>query len=246
MGQSFWQDLRYGVRMLGKNPGFTAVAVLTLALGIGANAAIFSMINSVLIRALPYPNAEQLVSVWETVPGGSRNSVSAGVFKDWRANSSTLAHLTLVKDIRLNLTGGSVPEHIRGLQVTTEYLSVLGITPLLGRGFLAGEDAQGGNNQVVVLTHPFWQRRFGGDPSVVGQTITLNLLPYTVIGVLPPGALLREDATFMIPFVVDVDSDTVRWIRGYHCCSVLGRMAAGVTRRTGASRVARHPATARR
>lgn len=224
-----WQDLRFGVRMLVKNPGFTAVAVLTLALGIGANTAIFSMINSVLIKPLPYPNAEQLVSVWETVPGGSRNGVSAGVFKDWRANSSKFAHLALIKDIRLNLTGGSVPEHVRGLQVTTEYLSVLGVTPLLGRGFLAGEDAKGGNNQVVVLTYPFWQRRFGADPKIVGQTITLNQLPYTVIGVLPPGAMLREEPTVIIPFIVDVDSDIVKWVRGYHCCNVLGRMAAGVT-----------------
>ncbi len=226
--QSFWQDLRYGVRMLRKNPGFTAVAVLTLALGIGANTAIFSVINSVLIKALPYPEADELVSVWETVSNGSRNSVSAGVFKDWRANSSKFAHLTLIKGIRLNLTGGSVPEHLQGLQVTTEYLSVLGVTPLLGRGFLAGEDAQGGNNQVVVLTHPFWQRRFGADPNIVGQTITLNQLAYTVIGVLPPSTMLSEEASFIIPFVVDVDSDTVKWVRSYHCCSVQGRMAAGV------------------
>lgn len=227
--QTLMQDLRFGVRMLWKNPGFTAVAVLTLALGIGANTAIFSMINSVLIKALPYPNAEQLVSVWETLPNGSRNGVSAGVFKDWRANSSKFAHLTLSKDIRLNLTGGSVPEHLQGLQVTTEYLSVLGVTPQLGRGFVAGEDAKGGNNQVVVLTHPFWQRRFGADSKIVGQTITLNQLPYIVIGVLPPGAMLREEATFIIPFIVDVDSDTVKWIRGYHCCNVLGRLAQGVT-----------------
>lgn len=227
--QTLLQDLRYGVRMLLKNPGFTAVAVLTLALGIGANTAIFSVINSVLIKALPYPHAEQLVNVWETVSNGSRNGVSAAVYKDWRANSTKFSSLTLVKDIRQNLTGGNVPEHLRGLQVTTEYLSVLGVTPLLGRGFLPGEDAKGGNNQVVVLTHSFWQRRFGGDPNIIGKTITLNQLPYTVIGVLPPGALLREEAAFIIPFIVDVDSDTVKWVRSYHCCNVLGRLAPGVT-----------------
>jgi putative ABC transport system permease protein len=227
--ETLWQDLRYGARMLFKKPGFTLIAVLTLALGIGANTAIFSVINSVLIKALPYPDADQLVSVWETMPTGDRNGVSAGVYKDWRAHSSKFASLALYKDIRLNLTGGSAPEHLQGLQVTTEYLSALGVMPQLGRGFIAGEDAKGGANQVVLLAHPFWQRRFGGDPNIVGQTITLNQLSYTVIGVTPPGAMLREETTFLIPFIVDVDSDTVRWIRGYHCCGVLGRLAPGVT-----------------
>lgn len=224
-----WQDLRFGARMLWKNPGFTAVAVLTLALGIGANTAIFSMINSVLIKALPYPNAEQLVSVWETVPSGSRNSVSGGVYKDWRAHSSKFAHLALYKDVRLNLTGAGVPEHLAALQVTTEYLSVLGVAPLLGRGFMAGEDARGGNNQVAMLSHQFWQRRYGGDAGIIGQTVTLNQLPYTVIGVLPPGALLDEEPMLLVPFTIDVDSDTVKWVRGYHCCGVLGRVASGVS-----------------
>ncbi|MCM3869815.1 MAG: ABC transporter permease [Pyrinomonadaceae bacterium] len=226
---TLWQDLRYGGRMLWKNPGFTIVAVLTLALGIGANAAIFSMINSVLIKALPYPQAEQLVNVWETVPNGGRNGVSAAVFKDWRAHSSKFAQLSLVKDVRLNLTGSGIPEHVTGLQVTTEFLSVLSVAPMIGRGFAAGEDAIGGNNRVVILTHQFWQRRYGGDASIVGQSVSLNQLPYTIIGVLPPGALLQEQTMFLVPIVVDVDSDTVKWVRDYHCCGVLGRLAPGVT-----------------
>ncbi|MBL8203182.1 MAG: ABC transporter permease [Blastocatellia bacterium] len=227
--QTLLQDLRYGARMLFKQPGFTLIAVLTLALGIGANTAIFSVINSVLLKALPYPNPEQVVSVWETVPNGSRNGVSAGSYKDWRANSNQFAHLALLTVIRSNLTGGGVPEHLEGLQVTTEYLSVLGLQPLLGRGFLPGEDAKGGNNQVVLLAHALWQRRFGADPKIIGQTVTLNQLSYTVIGVLPPNALARAEQSFLIPFIVDVDSDTVRWNRGYHCCGVIGRLAAGVT-----------------
>lgn len=156
--QTLWPDLRFGARLLIKSPGFTAVAVLSLGLGIGANTAIFSMINSVLIKALPYPQAEQLVRVWETLPGGGRGSVSAGAFQDWRAHSSKLAHVALYKDVRLNLTGSGTPEHVTGLQVTTEFLSVLGVTPMLGRGFVAGEDAQGGNNRVLILAHQFWQR----------------------------------------------------------------------------------------
>jgi predicted permease len=227
--QVFWQDLRYGARMLWKNPGFTAVAVLTLALGIGANTAIFSMINSVLIKALPYPKAEQLVRVWETLPNGARAGVTAGAFKDWRAHSSKLAQVALIKDVRLNLTGSGTPEHVTGLQVTTEFLAALGVTPMLGRGFMAGEDAQGGNNRVLILAHQFWQRRYGGDASLIGQTISLNQIPYTVIGVLPLGALLQDETMFLLPFIVDVDTDTVRWTRGYGCCGALGRLAPGVT-----------------
>ncbi len=227
--QTLLQDLRYGVRMLLKKPGFTTVAVLTLALGIGANTAIFSMINSVLIKALPYPDAEQLVSVWETVPSGSHNSVSGAVFKDWRDHSEKFAHLALYKDIRLNLTGTGTPEHILGLQVSTEYISVLGVAPLLGRAFAVGEDAMGGNNQVVVLTYQYWQQRFGGNAGIIGQSITLNQLPYTIIGVLPPGALLQEDHRFLVPFIIGVDTDTVKWVRGYHCCGVIGRVAPGVS-----------------
>jgi len=223
------QDLRFGVRMMWKNPGFTLIAALTLALGIGANTAIFSVINSVLIKSLPYPDSERLVNVWEMRPNGGRNGVSGGAFKDWRAHNAKFAHLALIKDVRLNLTGTGTPEHLSGLQVSTEFLSALGVTPLLGRGFVAGEDAIGGNNRVIILAHQLWQRRYGGDAGVIGQTVSLNQIPYTVIGVTPPGALLREEAMFLIPIIVDVDTDTVGWSRGYHCCGVIGRVAPGVT-----------------
>src|SRR4030095_1922646 len=147
------QDLRYGVRMLAKNPAFTAVAVLTMALGIGANTAIFSMINSVLIKALPYPNPAQLMSVWETVPGGRHSGVSAGVFKDWRVLNAEFANVALIKDVRLNLTGTATPEHVTGLMVSTEYLSVLGVAPQLGRGFVAGEGGGGGGESAGRCGH---------------------------------------------------------------------------------------------
>jgi putative ABC transport system permease protein len=222
------QDLRYGARMLWKNPGFTLIAVLTLALGIGANTAIFSMINSVLIKSLPYPDSEQLVNVWEMTSNGGRNGVSGGAFKDWRAHRAKFAHLAIYKGVRLNLTGTGAPEHIAGLQVSAEFLSVLGVTPVIGRGFVAGEDAIGGNNRVVILAHQLWQRHYGGDAGVIGQTVSLNQIPYTVIGVLPPGALLQGDPMFLLPFIIDVDSDTVKWTRDYHCCGVLGRVAPGV------------------
>src|SRR5262245_20464026 len=151
--------------------------------------------------------------IWETLPGGQRNSVSAGVFKDWRAHSSKFSHVALYKDVRLNLTGAGTPENVAGLQVSTEFLSVLGVNPLLGRGFAVGEDAMGGANRVVVLAHELWRRRYGADAGVIGQTISLNQIPYTVIGVLPPGALPQDEAMFLTPIVIDVDTDTVKWSR---------------------------------
>ena len=224
-----WQDLRYGARMLWKKPGFTAVAVLTLALGIGANTAIFSIINSVLIKALPYPDPEQIVNLWESLPDGRRSGVSAGTFKDLHAHSTKFAHLALIKDARFNITGDGTPENVLGLQVTAEFLSVLGVSPIVGRGFVAGEDAIGGNNRVVVLAHQFWQRRYGGDTGVIGRVVSLNQIPYTVIGVLPPSVLLQDETMFLVPFIIDVDSDTVQWNRGYNCCGMLGRVAPGIT-----------------
>jgi putative ABC transport system permease protein len=181
---TLWQDLRYGARMLWKKPGFTAVAVFTLALGIGANTAIFSMINSVLIESLPYPDSKQLVRIFETTPVYPRNSVSGGAFKDWREYSSKFAHLAIYERIELNLTGTGMPERVTGLQASSEFLSVLGVTPILGRGFAAGEDAVGGNNRGMVLAHQFWQSRYGGDAGVVGKTVSLDQIPHTIIGVV--------------------------------------------------------------
>jgi predicted permease len=195
----------------------------------GANTAIFSLIHSVLIQPLIYPEPERLVDVWETVPNGGRNSVSGGAFKDWREHSSTFEQIALYKYVQLNLTGSGTPEHVAGMWVSTEYLQVLGVRPLLGRGFLPGEDALGGNNGVVVLAHPFWQRRYGGDPGIVGRSITLNQNLYTVIGVLPPGALLQDEAMFLVPFVIDANTDTIKWDRGYHCCGAIGRVNPGLT-----------------
>ena len=188
-----WQDLRYGARMLWKKPGFTAVAVFTLALGIGANTAIFSMINSVLIESLPYPDSKQLVQIFEATPTFPRNSVSGGAFKDWREHGSKFAHLAIYEDVELNLTGTGAPERVTGLQVSSEFLSVLGVTPILGRGFGAGEDAVGGNNRVMVLAHRFWQSHYGGDASVIGKTVSPSPsmdAPSTAVGL--DGAGFRD------------------------------------------------------
>jgi predicted permease len=225
--QTLWQDLRYGARMLWKKPGFTAVAVFTLALGIGANTAIFSMINSVLIESLPYPDSKQLVQIFEATPTFPRNSVSGGAFKDWREYSSKFGRLTIYERVELNLTGTGAPERVTGLQTSSEFLSALGVTPIIGRGFAAGEDAVGGANRVIVLAHQFWQSRYGGDSGVIGKTVSLDGIPYTIIGALPPKALLQDDAMFLIPAVIDAAG--ANWSRAGHWRQVIGRVLPGVT-----------------
>jgi predicted permease len=222
-----WQDLRYATRQLRKSPGFAAIAVLTLALGIGANTAIFSVVNSVLIKPLPYPNSQQLVQIFETAPSTNRNAVSGGAFKDWHQQSSKFSHLAVYEETRLNLTGGGTPERLSGLMVSSEFLSVLGVSPAIGRDFTAGEDAVGGNNRVIVLTHQLWQSRFGEDTGVVGRTVSLDQIPYTIIGILPPNALLQDDAMFLVPDVIDAAG--VRWDRAGHWRQVIGRVLPGVT-----------------
>jgi hypothetical protein len=225
--ETLWQDIRFGLRMLAKNPGFTAVAMLTLALGIGANAAIFSAVNSVLIKPLPYPDSQRLVQVFESLPGFDRNSVSGGAFKDWHEQSSKFSYLAVYEENRLNLTGVGMPERISGLMVSSEFLSVLGVAPVVGRNFAGGEDAVGGNNRVIILTNALWQSRFGGDASIVGRTVALDQIPYTVIGVLPPNALLQDDEMFLVPDVIDAPG--VNWKRAGHWRQVIGRLLPGVT-----------------
>jgi predicted permease len=222
------QDLRYALRQLRKSPGFTAVAVITLALGIGANTAIFSVINSALLQPLPYPHAEQLVDVTETMPDGRPNgSLSGGAFKDWRDHTSKFAQLAVYEDMRSNLTGMGTAERINGLKVSAEYLSVLGIAPAVGRGFAASEAAVGGNNHVVLLTHSFWQSHYAGDQGVAGKSVSLDQIPYTVIGVLPPRALWQDDVQFLVPDVVDAPG--TYWGRDAHFRRVVGRLLPGTS-----------------
>ena len=222
------QDIRYSLRQWRKSPGFTAIAVVTLALGIGANTAIFSVINSALLKPLPYPHAEQLVDVMETLPDGRPNgTLSGGAFKDWRDHSTKFAQLAVYEDLRKNLTGAGRPERVNGLQVSAEYLSVLGIAPATGRGFVASDVAIGGNNQVVLLTHSFWKSHFAGDPEIVGKTVSLDQIPYTVIGVLPARALWQDDVQILIPEVVD--SPDSYWGRDAHWRRAVGRLLPGTS-----------------
>jgi putative ABC transport system permease protein len=182
------QDLKYGIRVLRKSPGFSIVAVVVLALGIGANTAIFSVVNAVLLRPLPFSDPARIVHVWHvppprSFPGMTRFSVSPANYLDWARSNHVFEKIAIYGGRSMNLTGGGKPEYVRAATTSADFFSVLGVKPLLGRTFLAGED-QPGHDHEVVLTYEFWQSRFGGDRSIVGRQITMNDEAYTVIGVM--------------------------------------------------------------
>src|SRR5881409_4039207 len=187
------QDLRYGIRMLAKNPGFTAVAVLTLALGIGANSAIFSLVNAVLLKALPYHEPERIVMLWTDNP-----SMNLGFHElpptpldllDWRNQARSFEQIAAFKTKLADISGQGEPERVGGVQVTANFFSLLGVQPLFGRVFSSAEE-QPGKNQVAIISHGLWQRRFGGDARIIGQFITLNHERWAIIGVMPPGFIV--------------------------------------------------------
>src|SRR5437660_10303363 len=180
-----WQDLRYGLRSLLKNPSFTIIAVIALALGIGANSAIFSVVNAILLRPLPYKNPEQLVMVWENAThlGFPKNTPSPANFLDWRQQTTVFESMAAFAERSFNLTGLGEPERLDGRRVSANLFDLLGVRPILGRTFVPQEDQPG--TKVVLLNESLWKRRFGGDPSVIGRAITLNSESYTVVGVLP-------------------------------------------------------------
>ena len=180
------QDLRFGVRMLMKNPGFTAVAVLTLALGIGANTAIFSVVNAVLFRQLPYRDAGQLVIVWEqNLPRGwHTNTVSAANFDDWKSQNTVFSDMAAVDPTSFNLTGIGEPMEIEGERVTANLFTLLGVQPMRGRGFSAADDNPS-SPLAAVISYGLWQRNFGGDPGVIGRQISLDGRSHTIVGIMP-------------------------------------------------------------
>jgi len=217
-------DLRLALRQLRKAPGFTAAAVLTLALGIGANTAMFSVVDAVLLRALPFDEPGQVVHVWEAPQPGQGNSVSVGVFRDWARHTTAFESIAAVAPGELNLAGDGEPERISGLRMSPSGLSVLRARPVLGRTFAPDED-QPGKNTVIVLTHELWKRRFGGDPGLVGRSIRLNGEPYTVIGVLPPAFLPWDGVEYVVPIVFRTEQLEQR---NNHWLRVIGRLKPGV------------------
>jgi putative ABC transport system permease protein len=230
--QTFIQDLRYGARTLLKQPGFTLIAVLTLALGIGANTAIFSVVNAVLLRALPYANAEQLVMVWEKSQRREQNVINLGNFFDWQAQNTSFADMAAFADFRTNLTGSGDPVELPAQIATDNLFNVLGVTPVLGRTFTP-EDAKPGQDSVVVLSYGLWQRQFGSDPNIVGRKLILNNSENTVIGVLPPAfkwhiqgnSLTSQPAELWTPWAV---GEGLKQRRG-RFASAVARLKPGVS-----------------
>ena len=222
------QDLRFAFRQLAQSPGILAIAVLTLALGIGANTAIFSIVDALLLRPLPYAEPDRIVQVWEVPNTGGFAITCGGVFMDWQDHATQLEFIAAAHPADKNLTGGGEPIRLSGLEVSADYLRVLRVNPVLGRGFSPQDDAPGGDRHVIVLTYELWQSRFQGDPAVLGRPIALDSESLTVIGVLPPHALLATNVGFLTP--ATIRAEAWKQSRDYnYVCFVIGRLKPGAT-----------------
>jgi predicted permease len=230
------QDLRYGFRTLRKNPGFTAIAILALGLGIGANTAIFSVVNGVLLRPLSYPDPGRLLTIFETTPEFSQSSVAYPNFLDWRRESRSFTDMGVVGSHDFNFTGAGQPEQVSGEYVSASLFGVLGVTPFLGRNFLPEEDRQGAAC-AVMLTYGFWKSRFGADPNILGKALTLNAVSCAVAGVLPPAFRFRENARVYLP-IEQWNSAELRTRESRPGLLVVGRLKPGVTIETAQAEIA--------
>jgi putative ABC transport system permease protein len=217
------RDARYGVRQLGKSPGFAVVAILTLALGIGATSAMFSVINGVLLRPLPFPDPDALVRVHEIVPQYGRFSVAPATFLDWRAQSTSFDRIIALQNGSASFTAPSGAERITNAQVSWDFFEMARVHPMLGRTFREDEDVPG-KNDVVILSHAMWQQRFGADRNIVGQAIPLNGTPATIVGVMPPDFRFPRDAEYWTPLALDRAKPS----RGGHFLAVIARLKTGV------------------
>jgi putative ABC transport system permease protein len=225
--ENLLKDIRYGLRTLRKSPGFTVIAVIALALGIGANTAIFSVVNAVLLRPLPFEKADQLVLVWEKRPqlGRMRNVASPPDFYDWKAQNQVFDGMAAFTGSGFNLSSGTEPERIQGASVSPELFAVLRSQPRLGRAFETDEDKPG-HNKVVILSHGLWQRRFGAEPGLIGQTILMNDQSYAVIGIMPPDFYFpNRSSEVWVPLTLapeDLNN------RGGHNLNVIARLKDGI------------------
>src|SRR5687768_17569637 len=231
------QELRYALRMLLKHPGVTAIAVLTLALGIGANTAIFSVVNAVLLNPLPYREPDRLVALWENVPTHGRWRVAPANFFDWKQQNTVFEDVVAYGGASLTLTGDGEPEQLHGSRVSSGYFAVVGVEPVLGRSF-APEEYEVGRDKVVILAHALWQRRYGGNENILNRSITLDGSNYTVVGVMPRGLYPARPLTtgqndfdetgqqYWLPMSFEPNWAAVRTA---HVLGVVGRLKQGVT-----------------
>ena len=222
------RDLRHGLRVLRRAPGFTAGALITLALGIGATAAIFSVIRTVMLEPLPYRDPDRIVTVWETNRGGTvRNVIAPANFVAWRERNRTLEHLGMVGSAGMSMIVNGQPMQTSGLAVSADVFTALGVQPFLGRAYTAEEDF-GGTSAVLVLSHEFWQRQLAGRPDVVGMTLSTENGPRAVVGVMPPGfTLVGQKADFLAPYGQTFAQ--LRAMRGRGSSYAIARLRDGVT-----------------
>src|SRR3984893_7735828 len=227
--RSLWQDLRYAFRTLGRSKGFTTVAVLTLALGIGVNTAIFSAVNAILLRPLPFPDPGRLAMIWhrppqKSFPGVSAFVVSPANYLDWRSQNHVFEQMTAIGFRSFNLTSTGQPESVTGAEVSADLFSLLRVQPSTGRSFVADDD-QPGRGNVVVVSHAFWLSHFGPNEDVLGKTIKLDYQSYVVIGVMPKKFDFPFQAQLWIPLAW---TDKERAVRGNHNYFVIARLKTGV------------------
>jgi len=226
--QTLWQDLRYGARMLLKNPGFTLIAVITLSLGIGANTAVFSVVNAVLLRPLPYPEADRVMTISaegdSPLPGILRqSSLTSADYVDWQSRQQSFSAMFAYTGAPAHLTGGSQPVFVLGVTATADIFDTLRVQPAIGRAFTQ-EESQPGRAQVVIISHAIWESHFGADPNVVGRELRLNDQSRTVIGVLPADFKFIQPADIILPCELNPNQRDNAWLR------VIARLKDGVTR----------------
>src|SRR5262245_22849408 len=231
-----WQDLRYGARVLVKQPGFTLIAVLTLALGIGANTAIFSVVYHVLLKPLPYQDSEQLVWVWGEQAARKQTPHTPADFLDYQRRNQSFAQMAAYRNMSFSLSGAgqsAQPERVDGRIVSASYFVLLGVAPRLGRIFTP-EDGQAGAARLVLLSHRYWQQRFGGEAGIVGQSLTLSGEPATIVGVMPPdfrepGVNLWTNPRLIVPDFATNLRDDLTSVRRNPYLSVMARLKPGLT-----------------
>jgi predicted permease len=232
-----WHDLCYGIRMLFKHAGFTAVAILSLALGIGANSAIFSVTNALLLRPLTYEDADRLVILWNRSPGlnVAQDWFSPGQYLDVKAQNQVFDQVAITIGVSFNLTGQGTPEHVDGARVSSSFFPTLGASAMLGRVLLPEED-EPGKPLTVILSHGFWQRRFGSDPEAIGKTLTLNGNNFTVVGVMPAEFSLNKEVMPAVNGIQNADlllplpmSESARTNRGNEDFNIFARLKQGIT-----------------
>ena len=223
---TLWQDIKYAVRMMVKNLSVTAIVVVVLALGIGANAAIFSVVNAALLRPLPYADPDKLVRLSEDSPNVPQMSISYPNFLDWREQNKVFSGIAAMQFRSLNLTGTDEPERLAGRGVSAEFFDVLGVRPALGRSFAPEEDRPGAN-PVCIISHGLWERRFGSDSALINKQVTMSGASYTVIGVLPASYAFGTPTDVFVP--IGLRADEMKERGNHPGIYAIARLKPGVT-----------------